>query len=499
MIFLGIDMGPHGTRVIALDMERATVVAEGFAAHRWIDGLPDGYREQEPLEWLQAVDAAMRMCLSLLGTERENVVALAVGSGLQGMVVMDGANRIARPAKLAGDFSAKRQAEEIARAYGGAPGLIEMVGNPFHADDMAAQCLWLKQHEPYHFQRARWLLPVKDFINYWLTGEIGTDAGMASGTGLFDVRQRRWSAEMASFIDAGLAGLLPPVNDSLSPCGRLREPLAKGWGLDASVLVSQGSGAPMFSCLASASMAAGSISLELGSSGVLSGIAPQPCVDLRGEVSALCDATGRWLAHVITANAVAAPEMLRRHHGWTADQWEQMILEGTPGAEGLLLLPYVTGEKTPCLPEASGVLHGITLENFTPANLARATAEGVAFGLGYGLGRIRELGFEPDVIQISGAGAQSAAMRQLLADVFGIPVVGLSSPQGAAFGAAIHAALVFFHHSGEALRVENMAQYLVSVDADTRCEPRSQNHELYQELISRQQYLVDTLHPAGFL
>ena len=499
MIFIGLEINSTGTRALALDLESAAVVADAFCPHRWIEGLPDGYREQNPSQWIEAVDHALQSCLTSLQGLREKVAGIGVGSCMQGIVVLDRENRIVRPTKMPGDFSARRQAEEINRAFGGNPGMIEIVGNPLAADSAAAQCLWLKQHEPYHFQRASLILSIKDFINYWLTGEISTEAGIASGSGLFDVRERLWSNDLCSFIDLRLKEMLPPVITSHDPCCKLRPPLAKAWGLDAQTLVTQGSGSPMLSCLASGCVAPGKVSLELGTSGVLTGVSENPCVDLRGEVVALCDATGKWLATVVTANSVTAPEMLRRHYGWSAVQMEEMIAASRPGAEGLLFLPYVTGEKTPNLPEATGVLHGMTLDNFTPANLARATAEGVALGLGYGFSRILELGFEPTEMQITGSGAESKVMRQLLADVFGIPVVGLTSPQGAAFGAAIHAALVFFRHSGETLRVEDMAQYLVVVDESTRCHPDSSNHTLYQELISRQQYLVDTLHPAGFL
>jgi xylulokinase len=499
MIFLGIEINATGTRVIALDLENATVLADASCPHRWIEGLPDGYREQNPLQWIEAVDQAVRTCLAFRDGLRERVVAIGVSACSQGIVVLDRDNRIVRPTKMPGDFSARRQAEEISRAFGGNPGMIEIAGNPLTADSPAAQCLWLKQHEPYHFQRAALILSIKDFINYWLTGEIGTEAGIASGSGLYDVRGRKWSHEICSLIDSRLFGMLPPVHPSIDPCGKLRTTLAESWGLDAQTLIAQGSGSAMLSCLASGCVAAGKVSLELGTTGVLSGVSETPCVDLRGEVSALCDATGRWLAMVVTANAVAAPEMLRRHYGWSEEQMEEMIASSNPGADGLLLLPYVTGEKTPALPEATGVLHGITLDNFTPANFARATAEGVALGLGYGFGRIRELGFEPSEILITGLGAQSKVTRQLLADVFGLPVVGLSSPQGAAFGAAIHAALMYFRHSGETLQVEEMAQYVVVIDETTRCHPNANHHALYQEMISRQQYLVDTLHPAGFL
>lgn len=499
MIFLGIEINSSGTRTLALDLEGAAVLADTFCPHRWIEGLPDGYREQDPLQWIEAIDQSLRSCIASLHGSREKIAGIGVSSCVQGLVVLDRDNRIVRPTKMPGDFSARRQAEEISRAFGGNPGMIEMTGNPLAADSAAAQCLWLKQHEPYHFQRASLVLSIKDFINYWLTGEIGTEPGIASGSGLFDVRERKWASDLCSFIDLQLMEMLPSVSSSQEASGKLRPTLADAWGLDPQTLVTHGSGSPMLSCLASGCVAPGKVSLELGSSGVLSGVSDSPCVDLRGEVSTLCDATGKWLASAVTANAVAAPEMLRRHYGWSAAQMEEMIAASCPGANGLLFLPYVTGEKTPNLPEASGVLHGITLDNFTPANLARATAEGVALGLGYGFSRIRELGFEPSEILITGIGAESKVTRQLFADVLGIPVVGLTSPQGAAFGAAIHAALVFFRHSGETLQIEDMVQYLVIVNESTRCHPDSINHELYQEMISRQQYLVDTLHPAGFL
>lgn len=499
MFFLGIEIGTTNTRALALDLESARVMAEAVSPHRWIEGLPDGHREQDPVNWIEAVDLAVRACLDQMGPSRGKIAALGVSGNLQGIVVLDRDNRVVRPTKMAGDFSARRQAEEIARAFGGRPGMIELVGNPLAADSAAAQCLWLKQHEPYHFQRAAAIMPIKDFINYWLTGEVATEPGIASGTGMFDVRQRKWSNDVCSLIDSRLLDMLPKISSSIEPRGLLRKPLADAWGVDAQTIVSQGGGTQMLSCLAAGCVASGRVSLELGNTGVLSGIAHAPCVDLRGEVSALCDSTGQWLATVVTANAVAAPEMVRRHYGWSVEQMEQMVASSSPGADGLLFLPYVTGEKTPNLPEASGVLHGVTLDNFTPANVARATAEGVSLGLGYGLGRMRELDFDPQEIQVTGSGSGSKVTRQLLADVFGVPVVGLASPQGAAFGAAIHAAMVFFRHSGETLQFDEMAQYLVVVDENTRCQPNAALHTHYQDLISRQQYLVDTLHPAGFL
>jgi xylulokinase len=499
MHFLGIEIGHAGTRAVVLDLESAAIRAEAWAPHDWIEGLPAGYREQNPAQWLDAVDLSVRKCLASLGSQKQDLAAIGVAGPQRGLVLLDPENRIIRPAKLAGDVSVKRQADEIARAFGGAPGLIELAGQAPGVESAAAECLWLKQHEPYHFQRAANFLTAQDFIAYWLTGERATEAGSASGTGLLDIRSREWSAELLDFIDPGLASKLPPILPAGQPRGRLRPTLAREWGLSESVLIGAGSASPMLAALAAGCVADGTVALELGSIGVLIGAGAAPVIDFRGEITPLCSATGSWLGLATTTNAAVAPEVLRRHYGWSPSQFEAMVASVAPGAEGLLLLPYFTGESIPRLPDGTGVLHGITPGNFTPAHMARAAAEGVALGLGYAMSRLRELGFEPPEIRLLGPGAASPVTRQLIADVFGAPVVPVASRQGAAVGAAMQAAVGFFHGCGESLGFEEIASYLVAGDAGSRCDPDPQNHELYQEMISRQQYLVDTLHPAGFL
>jgi xylulokinase len=498
MLFLGIEINQSGTQVVALDLEAARIVEEASFPHPWIEGLPGEYREQDPAAWIAAADHAMRQCLSRLGEEKSQVAAMSVAGPMRGMVALDAENRIVRPAKMAGDMSTRRQAEEIALAFGGAPGLIEMTGNPVSAESAAAECLWLKQHEPYHFQRAACLLSAQDFIAYWLTGERATEPGSASASGLFDVRSRAWSGELVDYIDPGLRDLLPLVASPLEPRGALRPALARAWGLSQHVLVGAGSCAPMLAVVASGSVDAGSVSIDLGSVGMTSGVGGAPLIDLRGELASLCDATGQWLAMAETSNAVAAPELIRRQYGWSPAQFDAAADSISPGADGLLFLPYLTGEKTPRLPDGRGVLHGISLDNFTPAHLARAAAEGVALGIGYGLSRLRDMGFDPREIRLTGSGADGV-MRQLLADTCGVAVTCPATRQGAAVGAAIQAAVAFFRHSGESLGFGEMVKYLVTEDLAARREPDMARHEQYQGQMSRQQYLVATLHPGGFL
>ena len=173
-------------------------------------------------------------------------------------------------------------------------------------------------------------------------------------------------------------------------------------------------------------------------------VSGEPSPDGRGEVATLCDVTGAWLGALSMTSGSAAPELIRRHYGWSVGEFEGMVAAAAPGAGGLMMLPYLEGERIPMLPDGCGVLHGLTMDNFTPDNLARAAVEGVALGLGYGLTRLRELGMEPSEVRTTGSAAASLTWRQMLADVTGLPVASPSSYRGAAMGAALQAAITFF-------------------------------------------------------
>ncbi len=499
MQFIGIEIGHNGTHAIVLDLDSAEILAEASVPHSWIEGLPQGYREQEPSQWIEATDRVVRECLEKASVDRKQIAAIGIAGPQRGLVLLDDDNRIIRPTKLSGDLSVKKQADEISRAFGGSPGLIELAGQVPGVDSAAAECLWLKQHEPYHFQRAATLLTIQDFIAYWLTGERATEPGSASCTGLFDIRKKCWSKEIADFIDPDLTERLPPVCASDQPRGLLRDRLSKDWGLTDLVQVSAGSAAPLLSTLAAGCVAGGTVAVELGSSGTVVGVGTGPVIDFRDELVPLCSATGSWLGMASSPNTSLAPEVLKRHYGWSSAEYEKMVSSVSPGADSLMFLPYFAPETVPRLIEGCGVLHGITPGNFTPAHLARATAEGVVLGLSYAMSRLRDIGFDPTEVRLLGKNSASPVMRQLLADALGTPVVPVFSKQGPAVGAAMQAAVAFFHHCGESLGFEEICSYLVSVDDSGRCEPDPSNHELYQDLMARQQYLVDTLHPAGFL
>jgi len=497
MHFIGIEIGPAATRVLALDVETATIAGAASAPHEWLEGLPEGYREQDPAGWIRALDRAMRELLEELGDKRREVVAIGLTAPSGGLVVLDGEDRVVRPAKLGEDRAARREIEQLRREFGGAPGLIELTGNAPDEGSLAAQLLWLKEHEPAHFERVARVMTPQDFLGYWLTGEVGSTASTAATTGLFSIPSGSWCRELVESIDGRVGGLLSPGLDPGLPRGELRPALAEAWGLSPSVLVAPGLGSEAASLLAAGAAAPGEVVADLSADGSLSAIAAEPVVDFQGEASAGCEAGGRTFLRFALRNVIAAVELVRRHYGWGPGGIEDALKGTEPGAADLLFLPYLRGEAVPRMPEASGVLHGLRPDNFTPANLARAAAEGVALGFGYAMSRLRDLGFEPERVRLTRH--PGPLTGQLLADVFGVPVAAVSPHGGAIIGALMQAAVVYFRRSGESLELDEIARYVVNVDEASECEPDAGRTEFYDTLLARQQYLVETLRSGGFL
>ncbi len=214
----------------------------------------------------------------------------------------------------------------------------------------------------------------------------------------------------------------------------------------------------------------GVITASLGTSGTLYGVSDSPVIDPAGEVAAFCDSTDHWMPLVCTMNVTVVTEQIRQLFGFELADLEQAVSSAPAGAEGILFLPYLNGERTPNLPAGSGVLHGLRPDNMTPANLARAAMEGATLGLAYGLKRFRELGMNPSEIRLTGGGSKSPAWRQIAADAFGVPVVTLSTAEGAGLGAAIQAAYTAL---GGERDYGDLCGQLVAVDEASRRHPGS--------------------------
>jgi xylulokinase len=439
MIYLGIDCGTQSTKTIALDAASGRIIASAARAYDVLPGLPPGHLEQDAATWTQAVDATVGEVLERLGARRGDVRGIGVSGQQHGFVPLDGEGRVIRPAKLWCDTSTIAECDQIRNHFGGAAAVIDKVGMDMLPGFTAPKILWLKNHEPENFARLTTVLLPHDYLNYYLTGELSMEYGDASGTALMDVRTRTWARDVLDFIDPALIDKMPALGSSRTPAGTLLPGLAKAWNLSGDIIVSAGGGDNMMGAIGTGNVAPGVVTASLGTSGTIYAYSEKPAIDPAGEVAGFCDSTDAWLPLVCTMNVTVATEAARKLFGWSHAQMEDAIKTVPAGADGLLFLPYLQGERTPNLPRGTGVFHGLTTRTMTPAHLARATMEGVTLGLAYGLQRMRALGVTPTEIRLTGGGSKSAIWRQICADVFGCRVVTLAEAEGAALGAAIQA------------------------------------------------------------
>ena len=499
MIFLGIDCGTQSTKTIALDWETGQVLASAQEGYGFVPGLTGGAMEQNPQDWINAADTTIAAVLAQLGPRKDEVYGIGVSGQQHGLVVLDAHNEVVRPAKLWCDTSTTAQCAEVTQHFGGETAMIALVGNTMRPGYTAPKILWMRQNEPENWARTQSVLLPHDYLNFWLTGIKRMEFGDASGTALLDVETREWSTKVVDFIADDLPGKLPPLRSSKQAHGSLRAELRRKWGLAKSPEVSAGGGDNMMAAIGTGNIQNGVVTASLGTSGTLFGFSTQPVIDPRGEVAAFCDSTDNWMPLVCTMNVTLVTEHLRKLFSWDYAAMEETIRSVPAGSDGLLLLPYLTGERTPDLPGGSGVLHGLTLQNFTPAHLARSAMEGVTLGLGYGLSRFRQLGMQPAEIRLTGGGSNSAIWRQICADVFGVPTVCLKSGEGAGLGAAIQAGWVWNKENGSDASLSEISDRLVCLDDASRTEPDPENTATYTDALAKSTNLRQALHGAGLL
>lgn len=495
MIFLGIDCGTQSTKTIAIDWATGAALASAQQPYGFIPNLPPGAMEQDPQDWVSAADATVRKVLSQLGGRKDEVKGIGVSGQQHGLVVLDREGQVVRPAKLWCDTSTAAQCEETTRHFGGAEEIIRRTGNAMLPGYTAPKILWLRQNEPENWAKTRTVLLPHDYLNFWLTGRAVMEFGDASGTALLDISKRVWAGDVVDWIAPDLAEKLPPLQSSAQAAGRLQPALAADWGLSGDVIVSAGGGDNMMGAIGTGNIRAGVVTASLGTSGTLYACSETPVVDAQGEVAGFCDSTDRWLPLVCTMNLTLITEHIRSLFAWDFAALDAALESVAVGADGLLMLPYLTGERTPNLPHGTGVLHGLTIQNFTPAHLARAASEAVTLGLGYGLGRFRDLGVSPTEIRLTGGGSNSRVWRKMCADVFGVPVVCLRSGEGAGLGAAVQAG---WTHGGSR-DLAGICSRLVELDESTRVEPDIKNTGRYAELLAKTNRLRGLLHENDLL
>ncbi|WBB66769.1 xylulokinase [Micromonospora sp. WMMD812] len=438
----GVDSSTQSSKVVIRDAETGALVRQGRAPH------PDG-TEVDPAAWWTALRAAVDAAGGL-----SDVAAVSIGGQQHGMVALDETGRVVRPALLWNDTrSADAAADLIAEAGGGEGGRrfwADAVGSVPVASFTITKLRWLAQHEPEHAARVAAVCLPHDWLTWRLTGAsdlaaLRTDRGDASGTGYWSPATGEYRPDLLERA----FGRRPAVPIALGPADPAGELHPGALGADGVPGGSPGGGAllgPGTGDNAAAALGVGAgpgdVVISIGTSGTVFSVAEAPSADATGIVAGFADATGRFLPLVCTLNAArvldAAASMLRVG----LDELADLALSAPAGADGLVMVPYLEGERTPNRPTATGAVHGLTLRTATSAHLARAAVEGMLCALADGLDAIVAQGVTPRRVILVGGGARSAAVRRIAPQVFGCPVVVPPPGEYVADGAARQAAWV---------------------------------------------------------
>ncbi len=491
-LLLGIDSGTQSTKVVVVDARDGKVVASAAQEYELIPNLPPGAKEQHPHTWRDATASAIRRALRQAKAVAAEVKAIGVSGQQHGFVPLDKAGEVIRPAKLWCDTSTAAECDEIMEKLGGLKATIRTLGNAVLPGFTASKILWLKKHEPENFGRLATILLPHDYLNFWLTGEKVMEYGDASGTALLDVRKRKWAVAVLEAIDPELPGKLPLLIGSDKPAGTLQASTAKLLDLNPGVLVSAGGGDNMMGAIGTGNAHQGVITASFGTSGTIYACAEKPVVDPQGEIAAFCDSTNRWLPLLCTMNVTVASEMVRADFGWSHEKYAAESARVPAGCNGLLLLPYFEGERTPNVPDGTGVWFGVNQRTFEDGHFARAAMEGVTLGMNYGLRRLARLGVKPAQIRATGGGAKSKIWRQIMADIFEAEVVTLKVSEGAAYGAALQALWCWRLEQGEKVTISDITDEFVELNPAETVQPDTRNVPVYREL----QQLQDELSAA---
>lgn len=469
-LYVGLDVGTQSTKGVLLDVSRTgaeAIVARAASAYDLIPGLPEGAAEQHPDTWRAAVKTVLDQLLN--GVDRERVRGIGVSGQQHGLVVLDEADRVIRPAKLWCDTTTIREADEI----------TQQGKRVIPTGYTLPKLLWMKRNEPANFARVRHVLLPHDYINFLLTGEKFMEAGDASGSGAFDPEKRCFDNELLSWIDPKAPSWFPKLVAADQPAGKISAQAAQEFGLPVGAVVSPGGGDNMMSAIGSGATQAGATVVSLGTSGTVFAYSAQPVVDPKGQIAAFCDSTGAWMPLLCTMNVTGVTEQVKDAFGLDLAELTRLAEAVPAGAGGLCFLPYLVGERVPNLPKATGALLGVRPGLLSPGHLFRAAIEGTTLGLASGVERMKRLGLVVDAVRVVGGGSKNPLWRQILSDVLGVPVSVLVEPESAALGGALQAYWVARKAQGENVTQSAVAEPFVTL-APGVTTPNMANHAHYQ-------------------
>ncbi|HLH73184.1 MAG TPA: xylulokinase [Chloroflexota bacterium] len=486
---LGLDVGTSGSKALLID-DAGQVIADATTEYPMATPRPL-WAEQNPADWWRGAVVSIRQVLR--GVDPGHVVGIGLTGQMHGLVLLDRGGEVLRPCIMWNDQRTAAQCAAITKQIG-ATRLLDLIGNPVLPGFTAPKILWVRENEPEIYRQIAHVLLPKDYLRYRLTGEFQTEVSDASGTALLDVAQRTWSAEMLAALDVPLAWL-PTCHESVVVSARISPEAAAETGLQVGTPVVGGGGDQAAQAVGSGIIREGLVSVTLGTSGVVFASSDHYRREPNGLLHAFCHAVpDRWHLMGVMLSAAGSFRWFRDALAQSdlaearlagVDVYDRLTAQAataSAGCEGLIFLPYLSGERTPYPdPDARGVYFGLSLRHGKP-HLVRAVLEGVAYGLRDSLELMRALGVQIEQVRASGGGARSPLWRQILADIFQTEIVLVNVTEGAAYGAALLAGVGAELYRDVAEACNQMIQVTARVEPGPDRFAYADYYEIYRAL-----------------
>ena len=443
---IGIDIGTSGTKTVLFDQTGVPIASK--TAEYPLYQPKNGWAEQDPHDWWDAVVSTLRAVLEESGTEKAQIAGIGLSGQMHGLVMLDAEGNVLRNAIIWCDGRSTKQCEEITARIG-AKRLMEITANPALPGFTASKILWVREHEPELYAKCRHILLPKDYIRYKLTGIFATEVSDASGMNLMDIPNRCWSDEILSVLEID-RGLLADIHESYEITGSVTPEVARQTGLASNTPVVGGAGDNAAAAIGTGVVETGRAFTTLGTSGVIFAHSDKATIDPEGRVHTFCAAVpNAWTVMSCTLSAGGSLQWFRNNFCQAemevaarmgVDPYELMTEEAKKvpiGSNRLLFLPYLMGERSPLLDaDARGVFFGLSGIH-TKRDMLRAIMEGVVYSQRDCLDVLREMGIQFKEMLATGGGGKSPFWRQILADNYDCPVVTVQNSQGPALGVAI--------------------------------------------------------------
>ena len=447
---IGVDLGTSGTKTVLFD-ESGKVIASHTVEYPMYQP-KNGYAEQDPADWREAAFTTIRAVMQKSGVSKDDVKAIGLSGQMHGLVMLDEKNQVIRNSIIWCDQRTAKECEEIT-AKVGAERMIEITANPALTGFTASKILWVRNHEPQNYEKCRHILLPKDYVRFCLTGELATEVSDASGMQLLDIPKRQWSDEVLDKLEIDKS-LLAKVYESPEITGTLTSEAAEKTGLNQKTIVVGGAGDNAAAAVGTGVVRDGKAFTTIGTSGVVFAHTSQITIDPKGRVHTFCCAVpGCWHVMGVTQGAGLSLKWFRDNFSNAEKETAELMnvdpyylmdkaaLQSPIGANRLLYLPYLMGERTPHLDaNARGVFFGLSAMH-TKRDMLRAVMEGVTYSLRDCMEVLREMGVSVNDMMACGGGGSSPVWRQMLADLYTCPVKTVDSKEGPALGVAILAAV----------------------------------------------------------